>query len=126
MNTDRGISSWIAAFKHAFSGLGFVLRTQSNAWIHTLATIVVVVAGLVLRIEKQEWLVLLLTIAMVWMAECFNTALEQTVDLASPDIHPLARRAKDAAAAAVLVTAIFSLIVGLIIFLPLLLNKISA
>ena len=63
--------------------------------------------------------------AMVWMAECFNTALEQAVDLASPDIHPLARRAKDAAAAAVLVAAIFSLIVGLIIFLPSLLNKIS-
>ncbi len=126
MNTYRGISSWIAAFQHAFSGLGFVLRTQPSAWIHSLTTIVVIAAGVCLRIEKQEWLVLLLTIAMVWMAECFNTALEQTVDLASPDIHPLARRAKDVAAAAVLVAAIFSLIVGLIIFLPLLLKIISS
>ncbi len=126
MNTHRGISLWIVAFRHAFSGWGFVLRTQPNAWIHTIASIVVIAAGLWLRIEKQEWLVLLLTIAMVWMAECFNTALEQTVDLASPDIHPLARRAKDVAATAVLVAAIFSLIIGLMIFLPLLLNKISA
>jgi diacylglycerol kinase len=124
MNSRRGISSLIASFRHAFSGLGFVLRTQPNAWIHALATIVVIAAGLWLGIEKQDWLVLILTIAMVWMAECFNTALEQTVDLASPNIHPLARRAKDVAAAAVLVAAILSLIIGLIIFLPLLLNRI--
>ena len=81
--------------------------------------------GLWLQIEKQDWLILVLTIAMVWMAECFNTALEQVVDLVSPDIHPLARQAKDVAAAAVLISAIFSLIVGLIIFLPPLLDKFS-
>lgn len=126
MSSDRGISTWIAAFRHAFSGLGFVIRTQPNAWIHTLATIVVISAGLWLQIEPRDWLILLLAISMVWMAECFNTALEQVVDLASPNLHPLARQAKDIAAAAVLVTAFFSLIVGLIIFLPLLLTKISA
>ena len=125
MSSRRRISTWMATFQHAFSGLGFVIRTQPNARAHTLATIVVFITGLWLQIEKQDWLILVLTIAMVWMAECFNTALEQVVDLVSPDIHPLARQAKDVAAAAVLISAIFSLIVGLIIFLPPLLDKIS-
>lgn len=124
MSSDRGIATWIAAFRHAFSGLGFVIRTQPNARIHSLATIVVISAGLWLQIEARDWTILLLSISMVWMAECFNTALELVVDLASPNLHPLARHAKDVAAAAVLVTALFSLIVGLIIFFPLLLDKI--
>jgi diacylglycerol kinase len=125
MNSRRKISAWIATFKHAFSGLGYVVRTQSNARIHILATTLVFITGLWLQIEKQAWLILILIIALVWMAECFNTALEQVVDLASPDIHPLARQAKDAAAAAVLVSAIAALIVGLFIFLPALLKKLS-
>ncbi len=123
MSSPRDVSAWIAAFKHAFSGLGDVIRTQQNAWVHALATIVVIAAGVWLRIEVWEWVVLFLAIAMVWLTECFNTALEDVVDLASPDIHPLARRAKDAAAAAVLVAAIFSLIIGLLIFIPLLTAK---
>jgi diacylglycerol kinase (ATP) len=126
MSSRRNVSVWIAAFKHAFSGLGNVIRTQQNAWVHALATIVVVAAGLWLQLEKWEWAVLLLAIAMVWLAECFNTALEFAVDLASPDVHPLARQAKDAAAAAVLVAAIFSLIIGLLIFVPLLTAKFAA
>jgi diacylglycerol kinase len=126
MSSRRNVSAWIAAFKHAFSGLGNVIRTQQNAWVHALATIVVVVAGLWLQLEKWKWAVLLVAIAMVWLAECFNTALEFAVDLASPDVHPLARQAKDAAAAAVLVAAIFSLIIGLLIFVPLLTAKFAA
>jgi diacylglycerol kinase (ATP) len=125
MSSRRDVSAWIAAFRHAFAGLGQVIRTQHNAWIHALATIVVVAAGLWLQVEKWEWVALLLAIAMVWLAECFNTALELAVDLASPDVHPLARWAKDAAAAAVLVAAIFSLIIGLIIFVPLLAAKVA-
>jgi len=126
MKSRRRISTWIATFQHAFSGLGFVIRTQPNARVHILATIAVLITGLWLQIGKQDWLILVLTIALVWMAECFNTALEQLVDLASPDFHPLAGQAKDAAAAAVLITAIAALIVGLLIFLPPLLDKLSA
>jgi diacylglycerol kinase len=126
MNPRRSISAWITTFQHAFSGLGFVIRTQSNTRVHILATIAVGIAGLLLQIEKHDWLILILTISMVWMAECFNTALEQIVDLVSPDIHPMAGQAKDIAAAAVLVTAIAALIVGFLVFLPPLLDKIAA
>ncbi len=126
MSSRRNLSAWMVVFKHAFSGLGYVMRSQQNARIHALATILVIAAGLWLRIERWEWVVLLLTVAMVWLAECFNTALEQVVDLASPDLHPIARRAKDAAAAAVLIAAIISLIIGLLIFIPPLAAKFAA
>ncbi len=78
--------------------------------------------GFLLRIERDEWLALVLTIALVLAAEGVNTAVEAVVDLASPVYHPLAKVAKDVAAGTVLLTAIASVIVGLILFLPRLLS----
>jgi diacylglycerol kinase (ATP) len=113
----------IRAFHNAFSGLGYVLRTQRNAWIHATATLLVLIFAIWLDISIQEWTILILTIGTVWTAEFINTALEAVVDLASPYNHPLAKVGKDVGAAAVLVAAISSVIIGFLILGPPLLEK---
>jgi diacylglycerol kinase len=115
----------ITSFKDAFTGLAYILKTQKNAWIHSLATIMVAFMAWWLGCSGIEWAVLILTIGMVWIAEAFNTSIETAVDLSSPEIHPLARISKDVSAAAVLVSAIISVIVGLIILGPPLLAKLN-
>src|SRR3990172_8870046 len=93
------------AFRYAFSGWWFVIRTQRNAWIHAVATAVVLVMSFWLRLSFLEWAVILLAVAMVWLAEFLNTALEAVVDLSSPQHHELAKVGKGVGAAAVLITA---------------------
>ncbi len=110
--------SRVESFRYAFSGLWYMLRTQRNAWIHTIATVCVIVLGLWLALSRIEWGILALTIGLVWMAEFVNTALEAVVDLASPDTHPLAKVGKDVGAAAVLIAAITSVVVGMLILGP--------
>lgn len=112
------------AFGHAFHGWGYVLRTQHNAWIHALATTLVIILASWLHLPRRDWAVLLLTIGLVWMAEFINTALEAVVDLASPQLHPLAKVGKDVGAAAVLIAALTSVVIGLLILGPPLWEKI--
>ena len=95
-----------------------MLRTQANARIHAAATVMAVGAAWWLEISPLEWCAVVLAVGAVWTAEAFNTALEALVDLASPEQHPLAGRAKDVAAGAVLCAAIAAGSVGAIIFLP--------
>ena len=118
-------SSRVAAFRHAFSGWWYVLRTQRNAWIHATTSTVVFALGLWLGLGRLEWAIILLAVAGVWMAEFINTALEAVVDLASPDLHPLAKVGKDVAAAAVLVGSMTAVLVGLLILGPPLWGKVS-
>ena len=92
--------------------------TQHNAWLHALATLIVLSAGVVFRISNMEWCCLILCFVAVWAAEAMNTAVELVTDLASPELHPLAGKAKDVAAGAVLIAAIGSVIVGAIVFVP--------
>jgi len=107
------------SFRYAFSGWWFVIRTQRNAWIHTLVSILVVLLALWLGISRQDWAVIILAIAMVWIAEFLNTALEAVVDLASRhEQHELARVGKDVGAAAVLIAAGSSVLIGLLILGP--------
>jgi diacylglycerol kinase (ATP) len=106
------------AFGHAFRGLWYVIRTQRNAWIHALATLLVAVLGLWLRLSLHDWALLVLTVATVWTAEFINTALEAVVDLASPQQHPLAKVGKDVGAAAVLIASIAAILVGLLVLGP--------
>jgi len=110
--------SRIRAFGHAFRGLGYVLKTQRNAWIHTVVTILVILVAALLHLSARDWAVLIVTIAMVWAAEFINTALEAVVDLASPRHHPLAKVGKDVGAAAVLLAALTAVLVGLLILGP--------
>jgi len=113
------------SFQYAFEGWWHVIRTQQNAWIHTVVSAVVVLIGIWLHISAQDWAVIILAIAMVWAAEFFNTALEAIVDLASPQVNHLAKIGKDVGAAAVLIAAGASVLIGLLIFGPPLLEKLK-
>lgn len=106
------------SFRYAFEGWWFVLRTQHNTWIHAAVSLVVLALALWLRLTRIEWAILLLATTIVWMGEFANTALEAVVDMAMPEYHPLAKVAKDVAAATVLVGAIGAAIVGLLILGP--------
>jgi diacylglycerol kinase len=123
--TAGGSASRLNSFRHAFAGWWYMLRTQRNAWIHAVISTAVVVLGWWLGLGRLEWAIILLTIAVVWMAEFINTALEALVDLASPDLHPLAKVGKDVAAAAVLVGAVTAVLVGLLILGPPLWARVS-
>lgn len=112
------ISDRIKSFGYALEGIGVFFRTQHNAWIHLFAAIVVVILGFVLEVDNPEWYWLILAIAMVFITEMFNTAIEFLTDIASPEIHPKAKMVKDIAAAAVLIASIAAIAIGLIIFLP--------
>jgi diacylglycerol kinase (ATP) len=106
------------SFHYAFEGWWFVLRTQHNAWIHAVVTLAIVALGLWLGLPRRDWAILILTFMAVWMAEFMNTAIEAVVDMTMPDIHPLAKVAKDVAAAAVLVGALGAVLVGLLLLGP--------
>ncbi|OGO59464.1 MAG: hypothetical protein A2029_12315 [Chloroflexi bacterium RBG_19FT_COMBO_47_9] len=112
-------NSRLKAFGHAFSGWWFVIRTQRNAWIHTVVSIAVILMSFVLHIGASDWALILFAIALVWIAEFLNTALEAVVDLASNhQQHELARVGKDVGAAAVLFAAVTSVIIGLLVLGP--------
>jgi diacylglycerol kinase (ATP) len=100
-----------------------MLRCQHNAWIHGIATLVVVGAALLFRVSAGDWCWIILAISIVWTAEALNTAFEFLADAASPDFHPLVRDAKDVAAGAVLVTAIAAAVIGAIVFWPYLVKR---
>ena len=102
----------------ALGGAFIVLRTERNAQIEGVIALLAVGLGLWLGISGPEWAVIFALIALVLGLEMVNTAIEATVDLAHPGLHPLAKKAKDSAAGAVVVAAIASLAVGLVIFLP--------
>ncbi len=106
------------SFQYAFAGWWYVIRTQHNAWIHAVLTVMAAGIALWLRIPRVEWAILILTFMAVWMAEFMNTALEAVVDMTSPEFHPLAKVAKDVAAAAVLLGAIGAVLIGLLILGP--------
>lgn len=106
------------SFGYAFAGWWYVLRTQRNAWIHAVASILVFGMALALRLQPRDIALLVLTVAMVWTAEFLNTALEAVVDLASPELHPLAKVGKDVSAAAVLVAALAAVVIGLLVMGP--------
>ena len=112
--------SWtrIDSFRYAFHGWWYVIRTQRNAWIHAIISLLVVGMGLWLGLDFDHWAMVVLAMSGVWMAEFLNTAMEAVVDLASPQLHPLAKVGKDVAAAAVLVAATAAVVVGLLILGP--------
>jgi diacylglycerol kinase len=115
----------IRSFRHAIVGILRMIRCQHNAWIHAVATLIVLSAALFFHISAADWCWIILAISIVWIAEALNTAFEFLADAASPDFHPLVRDAKDVAAGAVLLTAIAASIIGIIIFWPYLKRTLS-
>lgn len=106
------------SFGWAWRGVGVLLRTQANARIHAVATVCTVGAGFVFGITRGEWCAVVGVIGLVFTAEGLNTAIEAVVDLASPERHPLAEKAKDVAAGAVLISASTAVVIGLLVFGP--------
>jgi len=103
------------SFEYAFRGWFHVLQTQRNVWIHSAIAAVVLIVGLWLRLPPRDWAVIVLTAALVFTAEFIIHPSEAVVDLVSPDTHPLAKIGKDVGAAAVLISAIAAILVGLLI-----------
>jgi diacylglycerol kinase (ATP) len=106
------------SFRHAWRGIGLIISSQHNAWIHLLATPLVIVAGFLTVLSWLEWCALVPAIGIVWVAEALNTALEFLADEVSPEKRDLIGKAKDVAAGGVLLAAITAAIIGLIIFVP--------
>lgn len=113
---------WLATFKYALAGVLYVLRTQRNMRVHLAAVFLVLGVGSFLHLSGMEWVAISLSVFLVLAAEMFNTAIEAVVDLCSPQVHPLAKVAKDVAAGAVLLAAVNALVVGYLIIWPKLLR----
>lgn len=118
--TSRGFSlaARLRSFVYAGRGIRTMLASQHNAWIHAVATVVVVGLGIGFRVERVEWVALILAIMSVWTAEAINTAFEFLCDVASPEFHPLVEKAKDVAAGAVLICATGAAATGLLVLGP--------
>lgn len=114
----RGDRRLLSSFRWAFAGIWYALRTQRNFRIHLLIAAGAIAAGIWLELSVLEWAVIALTIVLVLMAEMFNTVAETAIDMATSQFHPLAKIAKDVAAGAVLVCAAVSVIIGLLVFGP--------
>ncbi len=110
------------SFKYAFSGIASAFKTEKNMKIHMIAVICVIVFGLLLKLNLLEWIICISCFVLVIGGELFNTAIEVVVDLVSPGINEKAKKSKDIAAGGVLVFAIGSLIIGLLIFVPKIVN----
>jgi diacylglycerol kinase len=112
------IKSRYSSFTYALKGLRILLTTQPNFVIHIVSGVLVTLAGFYFHISPGEWVAVVLTIIIVLLTEVFNTAIEFIVDLVSPEYHPIAGKIKDISAAAVLLSAIGAVVIGLIVFGP--------
>ena len=110
------------SFGYAFQGIFNTIRTERNIKIHCAAAILVTIFGIWLQIAKTEWMICFILFGLILALELVNTAVEATVDLFTEERKPLAKKAKDAAAGAVLIVAIFAAVIGILIFIPKLLD----
>lgn len=106
------------SFKYAFNGIKLCIQDEQNMFIHFSVATLVIVAAFVFKISKIEWIICLLLIGIVMMMELLNTAIENVCDLVTEEDNKYVKIAKDTAAGAVLVIAIISAIIGLLIFIP--------
>ncbi len=118
MSRSFSFSGRLRSLRCAGRGLGLMLATQHNAWLHAVATVCVCAAGCACRLAPGAWCAVVLACMAVWMAEGLNTALELLADAACPDFHPLVGQAKDVAAGAVLLAALGAVVIGLLVFGP--------
>lgn len=119
MKSNYGsLNKLIKSFGYAFRGLADLIKSEQNAKIHLLITILVITAGFIFKINATEWCIVLLCIAIVFSTEALNTSVEKIIDHLFKDKNETARIVKDISAGAVLICAILSVICGLIIFLP--------
>ena len=122
MSKRFSVLARLNSFRFAFAGIAYMLRTQHNAWLHLIATLVVVAAGVALNVSGEDWRWLVVAIVLVWTAETVNTAFEHLCDVVSPEFHASVQKSKDIAAGAVLIAVIGAVIIGLQVFVPYLLR----
>lgn len=113
-------------FIHAINGLVSAIRSEVNMRIHIIVSVLVCIAGFYFQISSVEWIVLVLCIVLVISFELINTSIEELCNMVQPEQHPIIKKVKDIAAAAVLVAATGSVVAALIIFLPKLISLLSA
>lgn len=118
MTKGFSLKSRMASFRHAWRGIIFLIHEQHNARLHLVATLLVLVIAIYFPLQRWEWAALLLAVGVVWVAEALNTSIEYLADVFHPQQHPLIKRAKDIAAAAVLIISLLALLTGGIIFFP--------
>lgn len=114
----QGKSSFSESVGHAIDGINYTVSRERNFKIEIGIALIVSVMGFVLKVSSMEWAILVLTIAMVLALEMVNTAIERCVDLVTKDYRELAKVAKDVSAGAVLVMSLFSVVIGIVVFLP--------
>lgn len=119
----RPSANRLESFRHAFAGWGALMRGTPNARIHLAIGLAAAAVGIWLGLSPTEWAIMAVTIGLVFTAEFMNSAIESVVDLASPEIHPLAKAAKDMAAGGVLFAACAAVAVGVLLFGPKLLDR---
>jgi diacylglycerol kinase len=108
----------LKSFRYAFRGIVTLLKHEHNARIHLFLLIIVIIAGVLLRLTETKWLAILFVTGLVFISECFNTAIEYLSDQITGEENENIRKAKDVAAAGVLIAAAISVVTGIIIFLP--------
>lgn len=108
----------LRSFKFAFNGIKLLITREHNAWIHCFAAVCVIIAGVAFGISTTEWIAVTFAIGTVLAAEAVNSSIEAIADLVSPGYNEAIKHTKDLAAGAVLILAISAAIVGLIIFVP--------
>lgn len=114
--SNREHPTFIRSFGYAIEGFRTAVATERNIKVQLLVGVLAIVAGVALRIDALSWVLVLLCIGLVLFAELVNTSIEAIVDLATQDLHPLAKRAKDIAAASVFTLSITAAVVGIIVF----------
>ncbi len=114
----RGFKRFIKSFGYSIDGLKYAYKYEQSMTIHFTMVIFVIAAGFFLKISLFEWLICFMLMGLVMATELINTSIEAVVDLTCPEIHPLAKIAKDTASAAVFVFSVVAAISGLIIFIP--------
>ena len=110
--------SRLRSVRHALAGIATLVRTQPNARIHLVVTLIVIAAGIACSLTALEWCVIVFAIIGVWVAEGLNTSLEFLADAVHPERHPLVGHSKDVAAGAVLIAALGAVAIGLLVFGP--------
>jgi len=112
------INKFKFSFRNAFLGIKTAMRTQTNLRVHIFIGCMVVIISILIKVSLYEFLILFLTILIVLVTEMFNTAIEFTIDLVSPEFNPIAKKVKDISAAAVLISAIFAIWIGIVVLGP--------
>lgn len=120
MQTGRYLQQRLRSFKYAFQGISAFLRSEPHARIHAAATVLVVAAGFYYRLSGNQWIAILIVTGMVWITEMLNTVIEKIMDHLAPEYHPRVKWIKDVAAGAVLISALVAVVIGAIIFIPIL------